>query len=121
MKLSGVKQVFVIGPPPEWQPGLQDVLITHALRDKLKHQLSNRIAEDVKTSPLLDNQLRHLSQEKQVPYISLLKLLCNEAGCLTKVGNEPEDLMGYDDGHLSRKGGAFVAQQFPVEFFKSQP
>ena len=121
LKLIGTKQIYIIGPPPEWHPGLQDVLLKHAMRDKLGHRLAERLTEGVTTSPLLDQQLQQLASKKKVQYISLLKILCNEEGCLTKLGDEPEDLMGYDDGHLSRKGGAFVAQQFPVEFFKSQP
>ncbi len=120
-ELNSTKQIFIIGPPPEWHPGLQFVLLKHAMRDKFGHKLADRLSEGVTTSPLLDEQLQQLARKKKVQYISLLKILCNEEGCLTKVGDEPEDLIGYDDGHLSRKGGAFVAQQFPVEFFKSQP
>ncbi|HMS27032.1 MAG TPA: acyltransferase family protein [Burkholderiaceae bacterium] len=118
---AGIKQIYIVGPPPEWHPGLQVVLIKNAMRDKLGHKLADRLTEGVTTSPLLDQQLLQLANKKKVQYISLLKILCNEEGCLTKVGDQPEDLMGYDDGHLSRKGGAFVAQQFPIEFFKSQP
>ena len=121
LKRVGTKQIYVIGPPPEWHPGLQVVLIKNAMRDKLGHKLADRLTEGVTTSPILDEQLQQLASKKKVQYISLLMILCNEDGCLTKVGEEPEDLMGYDDGHLSKKGGAFVAQQFPMAFFKSQP
>jgi peptidoglycan/LPS O-acetylase OafA/YrhL len=118
LKLMGVKQIYVIGPPPEWHPGLQDVLVAQALRDKLTHRLADRISEGVTTSPALDQKLNQLAQEKEISYISLLNILCNQDGCITKIGNEPEDLIGYDDGHFSRKGGAFVAKQFPISFFK---
>jgi peptidoglycan/LPS O-acetylase OafA/YrhL len=118
LKLMGVKQIYVIGPPPEWHPGLQVVLVKQALRDKLTHKLADRISEGVTTSPELDQQLQQLAQEKKISYISLLNILCNQDGCITKAGNEPEDLIGYDDGHFSRKGGAFVAKQFPADFFE---
>ena len=119
LKVMGVKQIYVVGPSPEWQPGLQDVLVKNALQDVPKHRLQNRLSEGVKTSTFLDQQLKQLATEKGISYISLLNILCNENGCMTKVGNEPEDLIGYDDGHLSRKGGAFVAQHFPTDFFKT--
>jgi peptidoglycan/LPS O-acetylase OafA/YrhL len=118
LKLLGVKQIYVVGPPPEWHPGLQEVLIKQALRDKLTHKLADRISEGVTTSPALDQQLNKLAQEKGISYISLLNILCNKDGCITKAGDEPEDLIGYDDGHFSRKGGAFVAKQFSADFFK---
>jgi peptidoglycan/LPS O-acetylase OafA/YrhL len=118
LKLMGVKQIYVVGPPPEWHPGLQEVLVRQALRDKLTHKLADRISEGVTTSPALDQQLQQLAQEKGISYISLLKILCNQDGCITKAGDEPEDLIGYDDGHFSRKGGAFVAKQFPTDFFE---
>lgn len=119
LKQIGVKEIYVVGPPPLWHPGLQDVLVTNALRDKLGHKLADRLTESVTTDPILDQQLNQLAQERKIPYISLLKILCDERGCMTKVGDEPEDLMGYDDGHLSKRGGAFVAKQFPVEFLKN--
>ena len=118
LKLIGVKQIYVIGPPPEWHPGLQEVLVRQALRDKLTHRFADRISEAVTTSPALDQQLQQLAQEKGISYISLFKILCNQDGCITKAGDEPEDLIGYDDGHFSRKGGAFVAKQFPADFFE---
>jgi peptidoglycan/LPS O-acetylase OafA/YrhL len=118
LKLVGVKQIYVIGPPPEWHPGLQEVLVRQALRDKLTHRLASRISEGVTTSPALDQQLQQLAQEKGISYISLINILCNKDGCITKAGDEPEDLIGYDDGHFSRKGGAFVAKQFPADFFE---
>lgn len=118
LKLLGVKQIYVVGPPPEWHPGLQEVLIKQALRDKLTHKLADRISEGVTTSPALDQQLNKLAQEKGISYISLLNILCNKDGCITKAGDEPEDLIGYDDGHFSRRGGAFVAKQFPADFFE---
>ena len=121
LKVLGVKQIYVIGPPPEWHPGLQEVLIRQALRDKLGHKLAHRISEGVTTSPELDQQLMQLSQEKGISYISLLRILCNQDGCITRAGDEPEDLIGYDDGHFSRKGGAFVAKQFPAVFFDALP
>ena len=119
LKLMGVKQIYVVGPPPLWHPGLQDVLVIHALRDKVDHRLANRLSEGVTTSPALDQQLQQLSQDKGISYISLLKKLCDMNGCITKVGDEPEDLIGYDDGHFSRRGGEFVAKQFPADFFKT--
>lgn len=50
-------------------------------------------------------------------YILLLKILCGERGCLTKICDKSEELMGYDDGHLSKKGAAYVATQFSRDFF----
>lgn len=50
-------------------------------------------------------------------YILLLKILCGELGCLTIIGDKSKELMGYDDGHLSKKGAAYVATQFSRDFF----
>ncbi len=121
LKLMGVKRIHVIGPPPEWHPSLFEVLIKHALRDTFEHKLQNRISEGVTTSTALDQQLKQLTVEKDVAFISLLDILCNKDGCITKIGPNPEDLVGYDDGHLSKKGGEFVAKQFPNAFFKPTP
>jgi peptidoglycan/LPS O-acetylase OafA/YrhL len=118
LKNIGVRQIYIMGPPPEWHPGLQDVLVSHALRDKLTHRLAHRLSEGVTVSSALDLQLSQLAQEKGISYISLLNILCDKSGCLTRVGDEPEDLIGYDDGHLSRKGGEYVAKQLPLDFFK---
>jgi SGNH domain (fused to AT3 domains) len=66
----------------------------------------------------LDAKMRAAAQRHGIHYISLLDKLCNADGCLVKLGDTPEALVGYDQGHLSLLGAEFVVMQFPSELFE---
>ena len=47
-----------------------------------------------------------------VTYASVLELLCNERGCLTSIGPDPEqDLVVYDYGHFTAHAAQYVSER----------
>ena len=44
-----------------------------------------------------------------IDYIPVRKLLCNDAGCVARIGPNGSELMTYDGGHLSKPGAIFLA------------
>ena len=47
-----------------------------------------------------------------VSYVSLVRALCNDDGCLRRVGDDlPEDLMAVDYGHFSKRGSLKVVRE----------
>jgi hypothetical protein len=43
-------------------------------------------------------------------YISARDVLCNEEGCLTRLGDEASDITASDQVHLTEKGSVFLIQ-----------
>ena len=57
----------------------------------------------------LDEGLRKLAQEKGVPYVSLLDLMCKDGACETLAS--PEMPLQFDDGHLTKAGSVVLAER----------
>jgi peptidoglycan/LPS O-acetylase OafA/YrhL len=57
----------------------------------------------------LDEDLRHLSQQKGVTYVSLIDLVCKVGPCTTLAA--PGVPLQFDYGHLTREGSVYVAER----------
>jgi peptidoglycan/LPS O-acetylase OafA/YrhL len=124
-KQLAAKDIYLVGPPPGWRHGLYKAAINAALKDP-QHRIPTRLKTDTNTGMqtgliadfALDAKMRAAAQRHGIHYISLLDKLCNADGCLVKLGDTPEALVGYDQGHLSLLGAEFVVMQFPSELFE---
>lgn len=115
------KDIYLVGPPPGWPHGLFKTVVNEAMKDAPQYRLPERIR--VGTSGLiadfaLDAQMRATAERNGIHYISLLDKLCNADGCLAKLTDSPDALVGYDQGHLSLEGSEFVVKQFPSALFE---
>jgi peptidoglycan/LPS O-acetylase OafA/YrhL len=123
-KQLAAKDIYLVGPPPGWRHGLYKAAIHAALKDP-QHRIPTRLKTDTDTGMqtgliadvALDTQMRAIAQRHGIHYISLLDKLCNADGCLVKLGDTPDALVGYDQGHLSLKGAEYVVQSFPADLF----
>jgi hypothetical protein len=106
----GVKKVVVLGQIPAWEDDLPKVLIRRFLL-KRKSIPERTYAGVVSRSLDMDRRLRELKFPPNVTYLSLKDLLCNDTGCLTKVGPDLEtDLVVLDYGHLTEAGADFIGR-----------
>jgi hypothetical protein len=116
------KNIFLVGPPPGWPHGLYKTAINAAIKDAPAHRVPVRIRVGAGSGLIadfaLDAKMRASAQRHGVQYISLLDKLCNADGCLVKLGDTPDALVGYDQGHLSLLGAEFVVKQFPLQLFE---
>ncbi|EDY0093675.1 acyltransferase [Salmonella enterica] len=106
-KVSPQSRLIVVGPVPEWNANLVKVI-------------SNYTSEFKKTPPIymsygLNDEIKGWDKyfDENVPklgveYISAYRVLCNESGCLTRVGNGPDNLTAVDWGHLTKPGSDFL-------------
>ena len=62
--------------------------------------------------------MRATAERHGIHYISLLDKLCNSDGCLVKLDDTADALVGYDQGHLSLLGAEYVIKQFPRQLFE---
>ncbi|MDR5854145.1 acyltransferase family protein [Caballeronia sp. LZ062] len=114
-------KIVVVGPAPMWNGRLQDVMLkyytdTPGHPAPPQYMLYGRIPRPQELDPLL----REAVKASGVEYISLLDLLCNQSGCLTRVGSQATDLTAIDFGHLSLAGARYVAQKMAGEILPSK-
>ena len=68
--------------------------------------------------PELDRAMSQKLHVAGINYISAYGALCNEDGCLTRVGSEPTDLTAIDYGHLSPAGSRYLLTRVKHDIFE---
>jgi hypothetical protein len=100
--------VFVIGPPPQWDPSLPRAIVEHFKQsgtapDRMTFGLVRRAAK-------VDRKMAEQLRESGVTYISAWDVFCNAEGCLTRTGTGAQDFVSWDYGHLTRAGGLYLLE-----------
>jgi peptidoglycan/LPS O-acetylase OafA/YrhL len=105
---AGAKHVLIVGQVPMWGGTLPRILNQEYLR--LGQSAPTRMFTGLEPESLrIDDTMRSASMEFGVPYYSLKDQLCNRQGCLMRVGEElPDDLIVFDDGHLTTAGASYL-------------
>ena len=118
LRQIGVTDIDLIGPVPQWNEPLPRLLSRYMHKNRKDDDAAYRIPERI-TYGLrqnfieLDPQMAEYSKQLGVKYISPKKILCNEAGCLTKTGEAMDTLVAFDYTHLTEFGAQFLVSQFP--------
>ena len=115
LRKNNIKNIVIIGPVPVWKTRLPKELITNYMKN-LPHVFKSRLKADEKHFIKIDNELRELSKKWNVSYISPSSLLCNQDGCQTMVNHLPENVLSFDEAHLTESGSNYV-----VSLFKDAP
>jgi SGNH domain (fused to AT3 domains) len=71
-------------------------------------QLLNNYVPD---PPEVDRTLREIAARYGATYISASQTLCSAAGCLVRVGDNPGDIVQFDDNHFSESGSLFLVRR----------
>jgi hypothetical protein len=108
--LNGLKvpRIIIVGPIPAWVGGLPRALVDY---HKMHHELIPARSSFRVIPEWFDFQKRFRRQvQKFAEYISLWDLLCDEMECLTRVGERADDLIAFDEAHLTLRGSRYVAE-----------
>jgi peptidoglycan/LPS O-acetylase OafA/YrhL len=57
----------------------------------------------------LEQFLQKRAEELDIEYISAREVMCNDEGCLARIGNNGSDLTAFDGGHLTLSGSVYVS------------
>jgi hypothetical protein len=112
---AGVGRVVVVGPGPRWKSGVPRLLYARAVEDVLTHRSPLRLPTGASSKQsAFDARLAKAVARPGVSYISMLAILCNEAGCLTRTREDDDSpLMFWDIFHLTTEGSRYVVAHFP--------
>jgi len=110
LRKAGVKNIILIGTPPQWMPTLPKVIEQQFSRPGLPipKMMGYGIQPDIFKTNL---ELQSLSKKEKITFISLTDELCNASGCLARVGeNISEDLLTWDSAHFTTHGAEYVSR-----------
>ncbi|OAI20757.1 hypothetical protein A1507_04695 [Methylomonas koyamae] len=112
LKDSGIKNIDLIGQDPCWTDDLPKLLYKYFKNDTM-HQIPRRMkfgldGKCLKLNPLM----KEFAAQQQVNYISPIDIMCNDEGCITRLGDTIESLTGWDSGHFTSVGSVYLVSQF---------
>jgi SGNH domain (fused to AT3 domains) len=114
LKKAGVSHVLVGRPVPRWRDGLPECLQHYY---KKHRSVPIRMTYGLQLFPELDSDLRERSRISGASYVSPIDLMCDEEGCLTKVGDNASDIVAWDSFHLTVAGAVYLVDRFPRALF----
>jgi peptidoglycan/LPS O-acetylase OafA/YrhL len=113
----GVSRIVVIGSVPAW-PQPPQVMLYKAYRADPRHGVPDRLfGFDIRTLAV-DRQLRDITSSLGVAYISAYDALCNDNGCLVRLGDTAKDIVQVDLTHFSAAGSSFFVRQIAQQIFE---
>jgi hypothetical protein len=107
MRTISDPKIVIVGPVPQWTQPLPRVLLGAFERDPL-HRIPSRTSIGSVLFVDLDRKLRGLAEQQGVAYLSVLDIMCNDAGCLTRAEERADALTAWDDSHLTTAGSNIV-------------
>jgi len=100
-------RVVVLGPVPAWKRGLPNEVLRY-------YMLHHRLIPERFMGAILGGGYDAKMREALVPagaeFISAWDVLCNDEGCLTRLGADASDITASDQVHLTEKASVFLVQ-----------
>ena len=100
-------RVIVLGPAVLWKRGLPNEVLRYYL---LHRVLIPPRSPDGLWIRDIDTELRKAATAGGGEFISSGDVLCNEQGCLTRLGDAASDITASDSLHLTEKASVFLVQ-----------
>lgn len=115
LKKSGYNSIDVIGPAPQWNDSLYKQLYFNYLATK-NPDIPYRMQFGLNQNFLqIEPKLSELAVINKARYISIVKILCNDSGCITRFGDTREKLASFDGGHFTEVASKYVVSKFPAQ------
>ena len=122
LRKVGASRIVVIGPEPWWdrRNGLPEVYVDYARKNPNRPLLPERTTFGLwPRNEFEDKATRVKAMALQLQYISIWDALCNQQGCLTRVGNSlRQDMTTYDRAHLTPKSWSFLMPSIMGQLLK---
>jgi peptidoglycan/LPS O-acetylase OafA/YrhL len=99
-----VPRIVLLGPVPVWKRTLPHALVNFY---RLHHAIADRITSGVSGAEG-DARMQSFSRNAAIDFISARDVLCDEDGCLTRIGPTADDVLTTDIIHLSEQGSKFL-------------
>jgi peptidoglycan/LPS O-acetylase OafA/YrhL len=122
LKGAGIRHIVIVGPSAEWKEPLPRSLFKYSTANLL-HKIPDRLNYHLKESAFkADEQFRNWGPPPGTLYVSEIGIVCNEAGCLTRVEEDGlSDLLAFDEHHLSEAGSQYVVDRIFSSLFTTAP
>ncbi|SNX29095.1 Peptidoglycan/LPS O-acetylase OafA/YrhL, contains acyltransferase and SGNH-hydrolase domains [Polynucleobacter meluiroseus] len=114
---NGYTKITLVGPAPQWKDTLYKQLYLHYAFNRSQegdnYQVPYRMKFGLKQNFFqIEPEMRQLAQKLGVHYLSIVDILCNPEGCITRFGDTADKLSSFDGGHLTTYTSNYVVERF---------
>ncbi|MBV9456295.1 MAG: acyltransferase [Bradyrhizobium sp.] len=106
LKGTGAR-VIVLGSVPFWRYGLPNEVMRYWM---LHHKLIPARSDEVDSDRAIDDKMRAALAPAGAYFISARDVMCNDDGCLARLGDKASDLSASDQVHLTEEGSVLLVQ-----------
>lgn len=110
LRSAGIPHVIVVGPAPQWRKDLPENLIDLYQFNGAPSPARTRFGLVPGTADIDAEMRTAIEAADDAHYFSVFSALCDQGGCLTRIGTDPSALTSWDYGHLTTPGAKFVAR-----------
>jgi peptidoglycan/LPS O-acetylase OafA/YrhL len=115
LQKSGFNSIDIVGPAPQWNDSLYKQLYLNYLATK-NPEIPYRMKFGLNQNFLqIEPKLNELAVINKARYISIVKILCNNWGCITRFGDTSDTLASFDGGHFTEVASKYVVAKFPKQ------
>lgn len=115
LKRAGIDEIDLVGPAPVWSDSLYKQLYLKYLSDRdpnIPYRMWFGLSKQ-RDFLLIDPDMKKMAERLNVKYISIVKILCNGDGCITRFGDTSDFLESIDAGHFTKTTSRYVVSHFP--------
>jgi peptidoglycan/LPS O-acetylase OafA/YrhL len=107
----GVKNIIVLGPPPEWSANLPKFVFDEWRSRNFEGLPPVRIKRGfLKEARVADDGLKSLLYGTKAIFHSIIASQCDDDGCLVRPPDRPTSFFSWDNGHPTTEGAFFIAR-----------
>lgn len=117
LKAIKVPRIILVGPDPWFGTQPPPDFAFRYYRTHL--ELPPERVRGLYIMPPHEAAMKQFANEHQIEYISPRDAICNDQGCVFRVGREKSDLLAFDTSHLTGPGAEFFLQQIEDKIFPS--
>jgi hypothetical protein len=114
---GGYTQIDLVGPAPQWKDTLYKQLYLYYVfnrhQEGVDYHVPYRMKYGLKPNFLqIEPKMRDLAQKSDVRYLSIVDVMCDAVGCITRFGDTADKLSSFDGGHLTTYTSKYVVERF---------
>ena len=112
LKALNIPKIVLLGPPATWlgeglPANVLDYYFQHHALLPARTKYRSNDAWTQGPDRFLEEQAKNLG----IDYVSARRIMCNDDGCLARIGPNGADLTAYDSGHLTHAASLMLAEQ----------
>lgn len=111
LKEAGIQRIILVGPAPYWHWYLPDLIVSYYRWDAL-HRMPPARMKTSDALPIIDAQMRRFAATMGIEFLSIADVMCDENGCLTRLGDDFSTITSLDRGHLTPQTSIYLINQF---------